>query len=200
MANNSWKHLELWDRVKWARSRHFASAVAAAEALGMKDGTYRCYERGPDSAKHITLDYKYAREFARVFEVRWEWLLDGLGEPWLNEEDADEEPEPAQEREVPNYIRAWRVHRGLTVAELAKKSRISAQTINDLETGARDVAGKLLAPLADALDTTQGRLLDDDPGDVDPTPFVDTVRAIPKERRRQALEILKTFRPYNPLR
>jgi len=31
MANNSWKHLELWDRVKWARSRHFPSAVAAAK-------------------------------------------------------------------------------------------------------------------------------------------------------------------------
>src|SRR5580704_15842048 len=139
MANNSWKHLELWDRVKWARLRHFASATAAAAALGMKDGTYRCYERGPDSAKHITLDYKYAREFARQFEVRWEWLLDGLGEPWLNEEDADEEPEP--ERDVPNYIRAWRVHRGLTVAELSKKSGVSAQTINDLESGARDVAG-----------------------------------------------------------
>jgi transcriptional regulator with XRE-family HTH domain len=199
MANNSWKHLELWDRVKWARSRHFASAVAAAEALGMKDGTYRCYERGPGSAKYITLDYRYAREFARTFEVRWEWLLDGLGVPWLNEEDADEEEaEPA--REVPNFIRAWRVHRGLTVAELAEKSGLGAQTISDLETGARDVSQKLLMPLADALNTSQGYLLDNDPGDVDLTPFVETVRAIPKERRRQALEILKTFRPYNPLR
>jgi transcriptional regulator with XRE-family HTH domain len=199
MANNSWKHLELWERVKWARSRRFASAVAAAAALGMKDGTYRCYERGPDSAKHITLDYKYAREFARVFEVRWEWLLDGLGAPWLNQEDADEE-EAEPKRDVPNFIRAWRVHRGLTVAELSKKSGVSVQTINDLESGARDVAGKLLMPLADALDTSQGYLLDHDPGDVDPTPFVETVRAIPKERRSQALEILKTFRPYNRLR
>lgn len=201
MANNSWRHLELWDRVKWARSRHFAKANAAAAALGMKEGTYRCYERGPDSAKHITLDYKYARHFAQQFKVRWEWLLDGLGEPWLNEEDADEkDADPEPEHKPFNYIRAWREHRGLTVAQLAKKSNLSAQTINNLETGVVDASTKVLMPLADALDTTQGYLLDNDPNDVDPTAFVETVRAIPKERRSQALEILKTFRPYNRLR
>ena len=56
MADNSWKDLELWERVKWARSRRFANAVAAARALGMEPGTYRCYERGPGSAKFIPLD------------------------------------------------------------------------------------------------------------------------------------------------
>jgi hypothetical protein len=30
--------------------------------------------------------------------------------------------------------------------------------------------------------------------------LLDTVRAIPKERRGQALQILKTFKPYNRLR
>ena len=41
MADNSWKNLELWERVKWARARRFESAVSAAEALGMQPGTYR---------------------------------------------------------------------------------------------------------------------------------------------------------------
>jgi transcriptional regulator with XRE-family HTH domain len=193
MADNSWKHLELWERVKWARSRRFASAVAAAEALGMKDGTYRCYERGPGSAKFITLEYHHAKQFAQEFKVRWEWLLDGRGEPWLTKQDA--EPDEESEQGPSNHIRAWREHRGLTVAELSKKTGISAPTINALEIGAMDHSGKLLRPLADALDTTQGRLLDEDPDDVDPTIF-DAVSSIPKERRGQALEILKTFRPY----
>ena len=199
MADNSWKHLELWDRVKWARSRHFASAIAAAVALDMKDGTYRCYERGPGSAKWITLDYKHAKLFAQLFKVRWEWMLDGRGEPWLTKQDADQDEDADAERETPNHLRAWREHRNLTVADLAKKSGLGAQTIKDMESGAMDVSGKLLRALADALDTTQGRLLDNDPSDVDPTIF-DTVRAIPKERRGQALEILKTFKPYQRLR
>ena len=152
MANNSWKHLELWDRVKWARSRHFASAVAAAEALGMKDGTYRCYERGPDSAKFIALEYKHAKAFAREFKVRWEWLLDGLGEPWLTEnEDADGEP---QEGETGNMLRAWREYRNLTVAELGKKSGLGAQTISEAESSGAEVPSKLLHALAPALNTS----------------------------------------------
>jgi|HubBroStandDraft_5_1064220.scaffolds.fasta_scaffold86624_2 transcriptional regulator with XRE-family HTH domain len=197
MADNSWKNLELWDRVKWARSRRFPSAVAAAAAFGMKDGTYRCYERGPGSAKFIPLEYKHAKQFAREFKVRWEWLLDGTGEPWLSKQDA--EPEEEGEREPPNHIREWREHAGLSVAELAKKSGLGVQTINALESGEMDTSGKLLRALADAIGTTQGNLLDHNPEDVDPTIF-QTVKAIPKERRVQALEILKTFRPYQRLR
>ncbi|HXQ16836.1 MAG TPA: helix-turn-helix transcriptional regulator [Caulobacteraceae bacterium] len=197
MADNSWKHLELWDRVKWARSRRFASAIAAAVALDMKDGTYRCYERGPGSAKFIPLDYKHAKLFAQLFKVRWEWLLDGLGEPWLTEEDADQDGEA--EGEAPSNLRAWREHRSMTVAELAKKSGLGAQTIIALEAGEMDLSVKLLNKLADALNTTSGYVLDVNPDDSSPELF-DAVRAVPKERRSQALEILKTFRPYKRLR
>jgi transcriptional regulator with XRE-family HTH domain len=200
MADNSWRDLlEPWDRVKWARSRRYGSAVHAAKALGMKDGTYRCYERGPDSAKFIALDYKHARLFAREFKVRWEWLLDDLGEPWLTKSDAEPDDTIEHEEKPPNNIRAWREHRGFTVAELAKKSGLGAQTISELESGARDTSGKLLDALANALDTMPGHLLNFAPGDVDPA-FIDTFRAIPKERRSQALEILKTFRSYNRIR
>jgi len=124
--------------------------------------------------------------------VRWEWLLDGLGVPWLNEEDADEEPEPAQEREVPNYIRAWRVHRGLTVAELAKKSRISAQTIKRSGDGRKGLLPESCwrrwpTPSIRPRDTSWTTT----PATLTRRPSSRTVRAIPKERRRQALEILK---------
>src|SRR5579859_2599053 len=194
MADNSWKTLELWERVKWARSRRYDSATAAAAALGMKEGTYRCYERGPDSAKFIRLDYHHARRFAREFKVRWEWLLDGVGEPWLTKA-----PEEASETAPANHLRAWREYRGLTVGELAKKAGTNAQTITDLEAGAVDLSSKWLNTLAPALSTRPGFLLEFDPNDSDPSIF-DVFGAIPKERRGQALEILKTFRSYTRLR
>src|SRR5215472_12518475 len=108
MADNSWRDLELWERVKWARMRRYPSATAAAAALGMEAGTYRCYERGPDSAKSIPLDYKHARPFATQFGVRWEWLLDGLGEPWLTK---PRDREPEEEPERLSTLRLWREHR-----------------------------------------------------------------------------------------
>ncbi len=196
MADNSWRSLELWERVKWARSRRFESAAAAAAALGMKEGTYRCYERGPDSAKFIPLEYKHAKAFAREFKVRWEWLLDGIGEPWLTK--------PSDEEEVASSgpganLRTWREYRGLTVAELAKRAGTSAQVITDLESGAAELSQKWLYALAPALGTEAGFLLSLDPNKVDPS-IIETFSAIPKEHRGQALEILKTFRPYRRLR
>ncbi len=193
MADNSWRNLELWDRVKWARQRQFDSAAAAAESLGMKEGTYRCYERGPDSAKFIRLDYHHARRFAQAFKVRWEWLLDGAGEPWLT---PNQESEPAKPL---NNLRAWREFRGLTAGELAKKAGTTATIVNDLESGAGELSMKWLNALAPALDTRPGFLLEIDPNDVNPD-LLDNVRAIPKERRDQALQILKTFKPYVRLR
>jgi transcriptional regulator with XRE-family HTH domain len=195
MADDSWRRLELWDRVKWARRRRFESATAAAEALDMKEGTYRCYERGPDSAKFIRLEYHHAKRFAQAFKVRWEWLLDGVGEPWLTEEAGDEEPDAAGPA---NTLRAWREFRGLTVAELAKKAGTSAQVIADLESGAAELSSKWRGSLAQALDTRPG-FLSLDPNEIDPD-LLETFTAIPKERRGQALAILKTFKPYNRLR
>lgn len=195
MADNSWRNLELWERVKWARSLRFGSATAAAAALGFKEGTYRCYERGPDSAKFIPLEYKHAKTFAKEFKVRWEWLLDGIGEPWLTKPSDQEHTATASPGA---NLRTWREFRGLTVGELAKRVGVSAQNIADLESGAAELSDKWRARLAPALNTRAGFLLDLDPNDVDPA-FIDTVSAIPKQDRAQALQILKTFKPYRRL-
>jgi transcriptional regulator with XRE-family HTH domain len=200
MADTNWRNLELWERVKWARARRFESATAAAAALGMKEGTYRCYERGPDSAKFIPLEYKHARQFAREFKVRWEWLLDGVGEPWLTKADAARHEEAEEAVPGPgSNLRTWREYRGVTIAQLAKKAGTSAQTIADLESGAVELSRKWQETLGPALGTKPGFLLDVDPNEVDPA-FFDTVSAIPKDQRAQALQILKTFRPYRRLR
>jgi transcriptional regulator with XRE-family HTH domain len=98
-----------------------------------------------------------------------------------------------------NNLRVWREFRGLTAGELAKKAGTTATIINDLESGAAELSMKWLNTLAPALDTAPGFLLELDPNDTDPDLF-DNVRAIPKERRGQALQILKTFKPYTRLR
>lgn len=76
-----------WDRLRWARMRWqekrgvSPNAVAAAESLNIKPGTYRAYERTPDSSKHIPLDHQTAMAIARKFGVSWQWLLTGVGRP-----------------------------------------------------------------------------------------------------------------------
>ena len=154
MADNSWRDLELWDRVKWARTRRFESATAAAKALGMKEGTYRCYERGPGSAKFIPLEYKHARVFAREFNVRWEWLLDGVGEPWLTE----------RRRRVEDQTKASRPTIFAPGASTAasrcrnwRRSRASALRLSpSSRSGAMDLSAKLLAENSrPALSTTR---------------------------------------------
>ncbi|MDB5448229.1 MAG: hypothetical protein JWQ97_3546 [Phenylobacterium sp.] len=71
-----------WDRLKWARLQRFGTAEDAAVALGEKPGTYRSYERRPESSKHTPLDHQKAMGFARRLGIRWEWLLQGQGSPW----------------------------------------------------------------------------------------------------------------------
>lgn len=80
--DGSWDGLPRWERVRWARSRKFETATAAAESMGMRPNTYSAYERRPDSSKHTALDHQAAARFAKKFGVRWEWLLSGEGTPW----------------------------------------------------------------------------------------------------------------------
>lgn len=88
-----------WERLYWAR-RHWQvqsesithTAKHAADALGMKEGTYRAYERPDTLSKHTKLNDQAAIKFARKFKVSWQWLLLGSGTPF-----DDELPEP-QER------------------------------------------------------------------------------------------------------
>jgi len=67
----------------------------------------------------------------------------------------------------PNHLRAWRMHRNLTLAELATRVGTNANMIGYLEAGERGLSAKWLRKLADALDTTPGMILDHDPNDLD---------------------------------
>jgi hypothetical protein len=76
-----------WDRLRWARLQKYATAEDAAPHLGEKAGTYRAYERLPTSSKFTKLDPQKAMHFAAKLGVRWEWLLQGKGEPWRSEDE-----------------------------------------------------------------------------------------------------------------
>ena len=88
MNDDDWKSKkEPWQRLKWARERWQRQAEArsmadAARSLGMKEGTYRAYERRPGASKHTPLDYEMAVMAGRKFKVSWAWLLKNEGSPY----------------------------------------------------------------------------------------------------------------------
>lgn len=70
-------------RLAWARKRHgqYRSGSAAARAFGWVISTYLGHENG-DRIPSIDM----ARRYARAYRVRWEWLLEGEGEPEMRSE------------------------------------------------------------------------------------------------------------------
>lgn len=90
----------------------------------------------------------------------------------------------------PNHIRAWREFRHLTQEELAEAVGCSKASIGHWESGIREVAPKWLYPIAKALSTSPGYLLDHDPNDL-PTAILDIWADIPPEERPRALEMLR---------
>lgn len=93
----------------------------------------------------------------------------------------------------PNHLRAWREFRHLTQDELAEMAGCSKATIGHLENGARRLSDKWLTPLAKALNTSPGYILDHDPNDL-PTAILDVWADIPEESREQALKVLESFK------
>lgn len=69
-----------WERIRWARIHAgYERAKDAADSLGIKPGTYRTYERGPeDGGREPPLTE--LQRLARKFKVNWIWLATGEGE------------------------------------------------------------------------------------------------------------------------
>lgn len=63
----------------------------------------------------------------------------------------------------PNYLKAWRDRRRMTLEELAEAIGTSASVIGYLESGERGLSAKWLRRLAPALKITPGLLLDHHP-------------------------------------
>lgn len=92
----------------------------------------------------------------------------------------------------PHYLREWRIHRGLTVAQLADKLGTSKSTISDLETYKLQLSPKWLRRLAPVLDVQQGHMIDHDPGDLG-SDIIDIWTRIPERDRESAARALRGF-------
>ncbi len=84
--DDGWRDLNgTHERVRWARIRWqggSGTGTDAAKSLGMEPGTYRAYERAPESSKHTPLDHQTAARFGRKFRINWLWLLTNEGTPF----------------------------------------------------------------------------------------------------------------------
>ena len=92
----------------------------------------------------------------------------------------------------PNHLRAWRVFRKLSQAELAERVGTNANMIGYLETGERGLSAKWLRKLAPALDTTPGLLLDHDPHELG-SDILDIWGKAGERQKRQISEIARTL-------
>lgn len=82
----------------------------------------------------------------------------------------------------------------MTQDELADAIGSSKASVGHWENGVREVAPKWLYPIAKALHTSPGYLLDHDPNDL-PTAILDIWADIPADDRPRALEMLKIAFP-----
>lgn len=92
-----------------------------------------------------------------------------------------------------NHLRAWRIHRRLTQAQLGEMVSTTANVISQLESGVRGLSDKWLFKLAPALGTTPGFLLDHDPKDLD-TEWASTIESVDPSDRPQVIAVLKALR------
>lgn len=64
------------ERLRWARNQHgkYGTPTEAARAFGWKVPTYLGHENGDRNPSRDA-----AKRYAKAYNVRWEWLLDGEG-------------------------------------------------------------------------------------------------------------------------
>lgn len=77
------------DRLKWARERHgkFETPTDAAREMGWTVSTYLGHENGDRVPSRKT-----ARKYAKAYGVRWEWVLEGEGNPEAPKEKTAQKP------------------------------------------------------------------------------------------------------------
>jgi transcriptional regulator with XRE-family HTH domain len=80
--DDGWRRAdEFADRLRWARTRmRFERAGDAAEALSIKPGTYRTYERRKADGGRLP-PLPEIQRIARKLGVDWPWLATGDGRP-----------------------------------------------------------------------------------------------------------------------
>ena len=103
-------------------------------------------------------------------------------------------PKPARR---PTYIRAWRKHRGLTLAQLADRLKVELEVdisegqLSRIERGETPYSQDVLEAVAQVLRCEPADLIMRDPAQPDGIwSLIDTLKPV---ERRQAMEILKAL-------
>lgn len=90
----------------------------------------------------------------------------------------------------PNYLREWRIFRGLTQQQLADAVDTNANMIQYLESGERGLSAKWLRRLAPVLNTTCGMILEHNPNDLD-SDIIEIWATASNREKRQIADIAK---------
>ncbi|SER43205.1 helix-turn-helix domain-containing protein [Corynebacterium cystitidis] len=69
------------------------------------------------------------------------------------------QPEPLLREALGLSLRAFRADKGITLRDLAQRSRVSPGYLSELERGQKEVSSELLASVCHALDTTVAEVL-----------------------------------------
>lgn len=93
------------------------------------------------------------------------------------------------------FIRQWRVHRGLTLEQLADRLDMTASALSMLERGQRGYAQETLEQIAYSLQTDPASLLMRDPSD--PEAIWSIWENASEGERRQIVEVAQALRRAN---
>jgi transcriptional regulator with XRE-family HTH domain len=155
------------DRLRWAReTSRLGSARRVAEDRGWPVSTYVSHENGSRLKKGLSEDD--ARKYARAFRVDLGWLMTGAGAPRRSELNSGPAvsmsgPESTPTELMPKVFRwhlaEWRIFRGLTQGDIARKLGATERAVHELERGARPMDDAQIGLWAAALDVEPTDLL-----------------------------------------
>lgn len=91
-----------------------------------------------------------------------------------------------------NYLREWRLFRGMTQQQLAERVDTNANMIQYLESGERGLSAKWLRRLCAPLDTTPGMILDHDPNSLD-SDILEIWATASNREKRQIAEVARAL-------
>lgn len=98
---------------------------------------------------------------------------------------------PPKEKHTRTFVRQWRLHRRLTLEQLAERIGSTDASVSRIERGLQPYTQQTLEALAKALDCTPADLIQRDPGT--PAPIWEIWSLIPESEQERATEVLRAL-------
>lgn len=152
------------------------NSYRVAKISGVPYTTLKSYERGPTQSLRGSAEAQIARSHDTTVEAIFGTTL------------GEEAGQPEQ-----NNIRAWRLHQGLSIEEVAEGAESTVEILTQLEEGLLPLTPKWLRRLEPVLGVKAGWILDYAP-DAIPNDIVELWAKIPEDRQDQAIKVLETFK------